>query len=176
MFIIVEIIGGLLTNFRFRWAPCQLEALAAFQMPNDLLDALCLLPKSLSETYRRILDNIPESDLSHSRRILTFLTYAERPLYINEAVDVLATTFKKTPSFHPDYRMPVPKRVVNFCSSLVTLTNGGQLVLAHSSVHEYLTSNEDKGHFSRISSQRWHRPLSLRFSRLIYPVLTMTEL
>lgn len=117
-------------------------------MPNDILKALASLPKSMSETYKRVLDSIPQQDLEHSKRLLAFLTYSTRPLYIWEAVDILAISFQEIPKFHRRYRMPHPQRVVKFCSSLVAFTEDQQIKLSHFSVQEYLTSNEDKGRFS----------------------------
>lgn len=118
-------------------------------MRDDLLKALESLPESLSKTYKHVLDSIPYAYLQHSKRILAFLTYSERPLKISEAVDILATTPQKALKFDPGNRMPQPMRILKFCSSLVTLAEDRQHIsLAHFSVKEYLISDADKGLFT----------------------------
>lgn len=115
-------------------------------MPRDLLKALDALPDTLDETYKRILDGIPQIHLQNSIRILQFLTYAERPINIREVVDILATTPENDPKFDPGNRMPSPQGVLKFCSSLVTISSE-EIQLAHFSVKEYLASPGGKGLF-----------------------------
>lgn len=149
------------SNGMFRWAACQLDALADHVLPHRLFQALDRLPKTLNETYKRILYGIREEDRPDSIRILQFLLYAKRPLSIEEAVDILAVVPGEKPPFHADNRMPDPRMLLKFCSSLITIVEvekqlewpkssvkETQIRLAHFSVKEYLTSEgEDKGSF-----------------------------
>ncbi|KAH8749143.1 ankyrin repeat-containing domain protein, partial [Diaporthe sp. PMI_573] len=104
-------------------------------------------------TYARILKNIPEDYKSHTTRILQFLTYSERPLTVDEAVDAIAVEVELR-RFDPENRMPDPAEISSYCSSLVTtITREAdhegddgeksvvQLQLAHFSVKEYLSSD-----------------------------------
>lgn len=131
-------------------------------MPHDLLKALDTLPDTLDETYKRILDGIPQIHLSNSTRIFQFLTYAERPLKIGEVVDILATTPEGDPKFDKGNRMPNQHGILKFCSSLVTISKDREEVqLAHFSVKEYLASPGEKGPFkSNLHESRAHESIT----------------
>ena len=137
---------------RFRWAACQLDALENCLNYKMLQNALASLPKTLDETYARILHGIPEEHKQNAIRILQFLTYSEQPLRIEEAVDAIVVDVEADQHFDPKYRMPNPHDILYYCSSLVVLVSAKdhsyneddkivQLQLAHSSIREYLTSN-----------------------------------
>jgi len=84
--------------------------------------------------------------------LLQLITFSERPLSIEEAVDAIAVNTNKEPYFCPKYRMPEPQEISRYCSSLVAVvliaensngegTNRAELQLAHFSVKEYLMSH-----------------------------------
>jgi hypothetical protein len=136
---------------RFRWAACQLDALENCLEYRTLQNALASLPKTLDETYSRILHSIPSEYKQNATRILQFLTYSKRPLSIKEAVDAIAVNTEGDQYFNPRHRMPDPQEITCFCSSLVVLASTThdsyeenkedmKLQLAHFSVKEYLTS------------------------------------
>ncbi|KAF2186074.1 purine and uridine phosphorylase [Zopfia rhizophila CBS 207.26] len=138
-------------NDMFRWAACQLDALENCLEYRTLQTALSSLPKTLDETYDRILRGIPDEHKPYAIRILQFLTFSERPLRIKEAVDAIAVDTEGDQHFNPDYRMPVPREISYYCSSLVVAISTkehsydkdgkhAELRLAHFSVREYLTS------------------------------------
>lgn len=112
----------LLMRHRFRWVTCQLDALENCLDYPTLQKALNSLPMTLDETYARILTNLPHEHEHHTRRLLQFLTFSERPLTIKEAVDAIAVDTDNKPRFDPKNRMPVPEEIVSYCSSLVVLT------------------------------------------------------
>ncbi|KAH8797815.1 Pfs, NACHT and ankyrin domain protein [Xylogone sp. PMI_703] len=136
----------------FRWAACQLDSLEKCLHLGALEKALASLPKTLDETYSRILANISQETeyKEDAIRILQFLTFSERPLTIEEAVDAIAVNPSGDPQFDPSHRMPIPREIMKICSSLVFLATrelnpGGrkamiELQLAHFSVKEYLMS------------------------------------
>ncbi|KAI1178313.1 hypothetical protein F4777DRAFT_576118 [Nemania sp. FL0916] len=130
----------------FRWVYCQLEILKDF---------------TLDDTYKRILNNIPQIYRNQAMRLLQFLLYSERPLLIDEAVDALAIDLKRNPPFDEEDRMPFPEEITKYCSSLVTIVttedidHGAyesdfdsdvtvEIQLAPYSVKEYLTSDRLK--------------------------------
>ena len=77
---------------RFRWVYCQLEALRHC-FPGSVRHMLEELPKSLDETYERILKGINIANREHAHRLLQCLTVAVRPLRVSELAEVLAVDF-----------------------------------------------------------------------------------
>ncbi|THW42121.1 hypothetical protein D6D22_05067 [Aureobasidium pullulans] len=148
----------------FRWAKCQLDALANCISLRQLNSALLTLPMTLHETYDRILDRIPIMYLQDTIRLLQVLTWSERPLLIEEVVDLLAVDLDSPVGFDMENRLPNPHEMVQLCSGLVTLgtqsldpeddnvegdfftlfeASGSreEIRLAHFSVKEYLISD-----------------------------------
>ncbi|KAL4982508.1 hypothetical protein BDW68DRAFT_195264 [Aspergillus falconensis] len=144
----------------FRWAACQLDTLEECIDSDELQDALASLPRTLDETYSRILSKImayPEKRRKKAIQILQFLAYSERPLSAKEAVDAVAVKVDTAPSFHPTWRMPNYRDIARICSSLVSIVTrepyyyeAGEVIelhLAHLTVKEYLTSGRAEGIF-----------------------------
>ncbi|KAI0315317.1 hypothetical protein OF83DRAFT_1200501 [Amylostereum chailletii] len=130
-------------NGMFRWVFCQIDALRNC-LPMDIRRTLQDLPKTLNETYQRILQNIKKSFSSHALRLFQCLAFSERPLHILELVDVLSVDFHSgpIPTFDPSYR-PLEAEVLRICSSLVVLdTETGIVQFAHFSVQEYMLSED----------------------------------
>jgi hypothetical protein len=88
-----------------------------------LRKALIMLPKTLDETYRRISENIPESNVDDATKILRLLTWSDRPTRLEEMVDAIAIILIEEPSFLLINRMPVPHEILRRCPSLITLVN-----------------------------------------------------
>ena len=137
---------------RFRWAACQLDVLKNCLDPAALQNALATLPKTLDETYARILRGIPLEHKQNAIRILQFLTYSERPLTVEEAVDAIAVNTEGDRHFNPEYRMFDSHEISCYCSSLVVMVSVKghsyneddervELQLLHFAVKEYLTSD-----------------------------------
>jgi hypothetical protein len=102
------------------------------------------LPETLDATYAQILQRIHPHRLSTAKRLLQFLTSSERPLKLEEAVDLIAINPSSQPAFTPENRMPIPEEIIQYCSSLVILAHKGkraEIQLAHFSVKEYLLSD-----------------------------------
>jgi ankyrin repeat protein len=144
---------------RFRWAACQLDAIKDCVDYPSLEEALTDLPKTLDETYARILASIAERNRYKAITVLRLLTWSSRPLRLQEIVDAIAVQSTKNPSFDPGNRMPVPRDVLSICSRLVMLVKRSdagpersealsyfeeinfEIRLAHLSVKEYLLSD-----------------------------------
>jgi len=132
--------------------------------------ALKSLPKTLYETYDRILLNINEEDRRDALRVLQWLSFSVRPISVEEGVEVLATDPDAGDGvlFDPDRRPFDPRQIAAICPSLVTIivtdvgrgnveaaededtsidsywehiTELTELRLAHFSVREYLISD-----------------------------------
>ena len=137
---------------RFRWVACQIDALKNCLDYRALQHALAFLPKTLDETYNRILCTIPPEHKKTATLILQLVAFSERPLKVEEVVDAIAVDTDRDIFFCPKYRMPDPREITRYCSSLVIVSsipeqldkNDDSYVgvqLAHFSVKEYLTSN-----------------------------------
>ena len=131
---------------RFRWVFCQLEVLRLC-FPANLRHALEELPKSLDETYKRILNEINNANSMHAYRLLQCLTVALRPLRVEELAEVLAfdLTGGGIPKLNADWRWEDKEEaVLSACSSLVSVIvdDGARVVqFSHFSVKEFLTSD-----------------------------------
>jgi hypothetical protein len=76
------------------------------------------LPKALDETYERILVHIDELYKEDLQKVLWWLYFCERPVTLEEMVDVLAVTLDDDPRFESDQRYPEPRDILTRCSSL----------------------------------------------------------
>lgn len=139
-----------LTRTRFRWVTCQFDILEQRLSPGEVNAALTELPRTLDGTYSLILQRLHPEHKPHAIRLLQLLTYSERPLRIEEAVDALAIDPASRPRFDPANRMPIPEEIARYCSSLVSLTQKHdkdeinqtvEIQLAHFSVQEYFRSS-----------------------------------
>ena len=136
-------------DFRFRWAYCQLGTLR--QCPLRYISStLEELPKTLDETYERILQGIPEKMRKDAYRIFQWLTVSSRPLCVEEVAEVFAINFDEEtsgiPKFEPSWRdANAETAVLSACSTLVSIVNSRQygkvVQFSHFSVKEYLTSD-----------------------------------
>ncbi|KAH0541723.1 hypothetical protein FGG08_003815 [Glutinoglossum americanum] len=123
----------------FRWAVCQLDALVNCLNLPILRKALASLPKTLDDTYARILEQIEEEHSQNALKVLEWLAYSARPLQLKEVAEVITVDIEGNPRVGPERRCPEPLDIL-ICSSLVTLTTNGEVRLAHFSVKEYLAS------------------------------------
>ncbi|KAI9432788.1 hypothetical protein H4582DRAFT_2102105 [Lactarius indigo] len=130
----------------FRWVYCQLEVLRHC-FPTNLRRILEELPKSLDETYKRILKEIDNANRAHAYRLLQCLAVASRPFRVEELADVLAFDVGPggIPSMIADWRWEDREEaVLSACSSLVDVIvdDGFRVVqFSHFSVKEFLTSD-----------------------------------
>lgn len=165
-----ELSRGLIA-YRFRWVACQLDALEKCCDPQTLRFTIASLPKTLDETYERIIARIPPEHMRHAIRLLQFLTYSERPL-VDEAVDAIAVeagpNLARGSRFDPKNRMPIPAEITIYCSSLVRKDVARilpsrkvleEIQLAHFSVKDYLVSDRLEKVIARYLEERSARTL-----------------
>jgi hypothetical protein len=85
------------------------------------------LPKSLDETYERILMGINKANQQHAHRLLQCLTVAVRPLRVSELAEVLAVNFGPASSsdasmLEIDWRWEDQEdAILSTCSSLISV-------------------------------------------------------
>jgi ankyrin repeat protein len=146
---------------RFRWVFCQLEVLRHC-FPTNLRRTLEELPKSLDDTYMRILKEINNANRVHAYRLLQCLAVASRPLQVEELAEVLAFDFTGgIPVLITDWRWEDREdAVLSACSSLVSIVSdrGSWVVqFSHFSVKEFLTSDRLASCMEEVS--RFHVPI-----------------
>ena len=137
-----------LLSHRFRWVFCQLEVLQHC-LPQSIRRTLNELPKSLDETYERVLKEIGLANRDHAYRLLQCLAVAIRPLLVEELAEILVLDYDgsdgMTPKLIEDWRREDRQEsVLSTCSSLITLVDDGDsrvIQFSHFSVKEFLTSD-----------------------------------
>jgi ankyrin repeat protein len=142
---------NILTFWRFRWAVCQLDTLRACKKVSAVRKALAQLPKTLDETYARILRDIPESDRDEALSIFRWIAFSNRPLTLQELAEA-AVVKPEDDCLDPEDRLCCAEDVLRICHSLVSVSTENFRIcdqhrrachvvrFAHFSVMEYLTS------------------------------------
>ncbi|KAK2797580.1 hypothetical protein FQN51_008375 [Onygenales sp. PD_10] len=147
-------------NGMFRWVVCQLDELRKCRNVKSLDQTLNSLPKTLDDTYERILLNISENDRQDALTILKWLAFSARPVLLEEIAEALTIDLEsKYPQYDDTRRYIDPLDILEICSTFVTTStiSGPELEfppyfypdlgvekrvvsLAHFSVKEYLLS------------------------------------
>ena len=126
-------------------------------IPASIRQTLNQLPKSLDDTYLRVLGQIPQANQAHAHLMLQCLVVAVRPLEVKELAELLAFEFDGAlggiPKYRPDLRVDdTMQAVLSTCSSLVTTIDESYgsrrhrrhrcvVQFSHFSVKEFLISN-----------------------------------
>lgn len=147
-----------------------------------LYTALNSLPKTLHETYGRILLSIDETYSQDVIKILQALSFSPRILTIFELVELLAIDIDcSEPKYVPENIMAEPMDLVTLCGPLVTICVENRLGLemeeqtvftlrlAHFSVKEYLISERIRNSSAAmyaLNSDQSHRFLAKAY--LVY--------
>jgi ankyrin repeat protein len=124
---------------------CQVETLRRC-FPPSIRRILRELPKTLDETYERVLMEIDEEKQPYASRLFQCLVISIRPLRVEELAELFAIlpSAESTSGFNVGWRPEDPEAfILSACSTLVSIVNvrDGKLVqFSHFSVREYLTS------------------------------------
>jgi ankyrin repeat protein len=124
---------------------CQLETLRRC-FPSSIRSILGELPKTLDETYERILLEIDEEKRPFAHRLLQCLVISVRPLRVEELAELFAIfpNADSTPNFNIGWRPEDPEAfVLSACSTLIAIVkvyDKKVVQFSHFSVREYLTS------------------------------------
>ena len=118
----------IITNciLRFRWVALQLNELKKCRTKTDLKKQLANLPQGLHKTYDQILLGINEKDCSYAKTFLQWLSFAVRPLTLEElsataAVDLCA---ENGPEYNCDNELHDIDDVLKICSSFIIELDG----------------------------------------------------
>lgn len=141
----------------------QLDRLKNCQTKQELVDALNTLPGNLDDTWQRCFDNISgKYSVDRAVKLLTWLCFSRIPMRVDEIIDALAMPNDWTDIFDlVSNRLVDPHLIFEIGSGLVEsdqqsddeeVVNKAQLRLAHSSVKEWLLSeNMSKKNFPNSS-------------------------
>ncbi|RMY68962.1 hypothetical protein D0864_11215 [Hortaea werneckii] len=108
----------------FRWAACQLDTLTHCLTLGKVRRTLQDLPKTLYETYDRMIRTINESQNGEEAlKVLRWLAFARRPLSANELLQVTGIVFEEDVlRFDADEVLKDPRDILRICSGLVSIT------------------------------------------------------
>ena len=129
----------------------QLDVLEKCLNLSMLRKTLASLPKTLDETYARILQNMNEEYAPYALQLLQWLVFSFRLLSLEEAGEIIAFDTESYPRFDVARRLPNLLDIERICPNLIILTSysgdyytnddNRDIQLAHYSVKEYLISD-----------------------------------
>jgi ankyrin repeat protein len=100
---------------------CQLDLIKNCMQPTSVRKKLKDLPKTLEETYDRILATIPEETWQIARAALLLLAYSLRPLTLRELAEAMVVDIKDQCFDPKEHRLNDHRDALEICSSLVTV-------------------------------------------------------
>lgn len=143
----------LLILFRFQWVACQLSELQKCTTPRAVRDAVASMPRTLDDTYERMLLRIPDIYARDTSRIFQWMVYSARPLMVEEVSEILAFDPDRNPPLDAQRRLFDPKQLLSILSNLAILSTIPDwrawwprsktievVTFSHYSVQEYLCS------------------------------------
>ncbi|KAK0726550.1 ankyrin repeat-containing domain protein [Apiosordaria backusii] len=142
------IVNSLVTGSKgmFQWVRCQIDALCKLRNDKAIRSALTNLPRTLQETYVRILQRIEDEhpeDVEIVQKILAWLVRGIRNLTLEELAEAI--------SIEPDSGEDSmdfnavdtdPEDMLELLGGLVTVSPDKFVSLAHFSVKEFLVSED----------------------------------
>lgn len=112
------------TNFyRFRWVVLQIDNLRKCHSPRDVKVALKSLPRTLEETYHRILAGVDFKDQQGCRNMLHLLSISSMLLTVDEVAELFIVDIDRD-SVEVDARFMEPSAILDICPGLIEKTAG----------------------------------------------------
>ena len=111
---------------RFRWVALQLDRLRLCLSRHDVEEQLLDLPKGLYESYDQLINQIDERRHGDARKLLQWLAFSVRPLYLDELAEVVAVDFdsRDLPWFDCNRRYYDARDVIRVCSGFISIAEG----------------------------------------------------
>ncbi|EAW15613.1 NACHT domain protein [Aspergillus fischeri NRRL 181] len=144
--IILSIQHALVTGAQgmFLWATLLLDCICMEQTDEAILRALESLPQSLSETFRRVLQQAGASNIQHRRRIVRLVMAARRPLSVGELCEALSVIPGDT-AWEPARQINNIHAALASCKCLIIIDEEEQTVrFAHHSVKQFFIARGDE--------------------------------
>lgn len=133
---------------RFRWVQLSLDNLSTQRSVRAMREALRALPGTLRETYVNTLERIPANDWKIAREALFWISFVKQPLTLRRLNEIVVLD-ETSMVLNEDMMLVPPHILLQICQGLITEDQDGCVILAHSSVKDFLTS--DWIHSSRVS-------------------------
>lgn len=130
----------------FQWVRCQIESLCKLRNDNAIRAALFNLPRTLQDTYHRLLQRIEDchpDDVETFRRVLSWLVRGVRDLTLDELAEAISIDPESDQSSMDFGAVDTdPEDVLGILGGLVMVSAEKIVSLAHYSVKEFLVSEE----------------------------------
>ncbi|CAI7671430.1 unnamed protein product [Penicillium pancosmium] len=127
----------------FRWVECQLHCLRSCLTLESVRETLRSMPKTLVKTYDMILARIDTNHQKQAYKVLQWLAFCVRPLRLAEIAEALVIK-PGVIALSEEDRLFSEIDILTIGSSLIRISNGDEVRLAHYSVKEYLMSSRLK--------------------------------
>ena len=116
-----------------------MDRLASLRTGRDVLTTLSDLPATLNETYARILQRVPQTDVPLAYEALTWLAFSTRPLRLQVLSEAMVIQ-ESDRYLDDDCRLSNPSDALDICVGLAQVDDG-HVTLAHDSIRSFLTSS-----------------------------------
>lgn len=130
----------------FQWVRCQIESLCKLRNDNVIRAALFNLPRTLQDTYHRLLQRIEDchpDDAETFRRVLSWLVRGVRDLTLDELAEAISIDPESDQGSMDFGAVDTdPEDVLGILGGLVVVSAEKIVSLAHYSVKEFLVSEE----------------------------------
>jgi ankyrin repeat protein len=144
----------------FLWVVLQIQSLCSMKTDHAIREALADLPKSLSETFARILQKSGSSDRLLQAKTLQLVLAAHRPLTTDELREALSVT--------PGDAVWDPSRILNdvrlalaCCGCLLAVDEEESTIrVVHHSIKQYILNGLDGVKYMRFSMEKAQRMLA----------------
>ncbi|KAK1531019.1 uncharacterized protein CCOS01_06122 [Colletotrichum costaricense] len=115
------------------------------------------LPPTLDETYKRMLENVPDKD--YAKQMLTILCCASKPLTVQELINALAIEIGATSFLNPDRQLPDADSLLEICPGFTEVaiepyTRLAVIRIAHFSMFGRVETVE-KYPFAEYAAKEW---------------------
>jgi ankyrin repeat protein len=127
----------------FRWVFCQLDILKKCLSVRDIQTALRTLPKTLEETYARILETVPEEYHEKLHKALYWLVFSRRPMTMEEIAEAMVSGPDCSNNWDENSKLNDPRDVLEVLGSLVMVTSSAMQKSHPITTHNFVDSKED---------------------------------
>ena len=126
---------------RFLWVKIQIEILCKKLSDDEILAALKDLPRDLSQTYDRILDQSINPENRHrGKQIFSWVAIAKRPLTVEEVRQAIATDPQRNTWDEKRLINNIEGAIACCCGDLIFVDEEHRTIhFTHGSVKQYLT-------------------------------------
>lgn len=143
-------------NGSFLWLALAIEAIQRTQLRPNMLQLVNQLPVNINTFYQMALQQIPLRDVETAQKIFSWLTVANRLLYLPELLEALTVRAdhfqlsEQSPSTGNELSTPNTEAEIHrICGWLVNITEEGIVRLRHPTLRDYLFCADESSNHSR---------------------------